>query len=250
MSCRSANSCVELGKALRALGFNIRDTQLAPLLGRALEGNASLGEVIRRLRSYLAGKGINLTAEQEATVFREALLGTKYEGKDLTPHLRKPPAPPRQIPEGVDPAAGWTWERWEEEHPNVGTKDNPVRIYTDKNGKEVRIYGKLDSSSKTPGHAEAMRNQAIRLAQSGEYSEIHFQHGWGTASGEKGATNKLFPDIIGVKRNGKVDAWEVWSDTDIKNKVDLDGRLDKGRKTLPEERQGDIFVIDPEPPPK
>jgi hypothetical protein len=58
-------------------------------------------------------------------------------------------------------------------------------------------------------------------------------------------TSGDIPDVIGVRRNGTVDAWEVQSKTD--NPQELQRRLVAGRNSLPPERQGTIQVIQPEP---
>jgi hypothetical protein len=247
LGCHMAEALNEIPTVTR----RFTQQQLSTVIGRALEGEADVAAATRRLRGFLADNGIHLTAEQEARVFGAALRDTRLAGADLTRHLVRPPAPPPQIPPGVDPAAGWTWDRWNA-IPNQGTAQNPIRIILDRNGQPVRIYGKLEGSSTTRGHFEAMRNQAIRLAESGEYAEIHFQHGWGTASGEASATNRLTPDVLGVRRTNvsrpaQVDGWEVWSNTDLSRSVDLNGKLTRGRASLPEGRRGTIEVIDPEP---
>jgi hypothetical protein len=234
----------ELNK-IPGIGRRFTNQQLAVAIGRAVEGEADVARATQQLRRFLADKKINLTAEQEAKVFAAAFQDTRLAGKDLTPHLVKPPPPPQQIPPGVDPTAGWTWGQWNA-LPNRGTEKNPMRIILDRNGNQVRIYGKLQGSSDTPGHWEAMRNQAIRLADSGEYSEIHFQRGWGTVSGEVGARNDLLPDVLAVRRNGGiVDSWEAISKTDDPGV--LRGRLRAGRKSLPKQRRGEINLLDPEP---
>jgi RHS repeat-associated protein len=120
------------------------------------------------------------------------------------------------------------------------------RVLRDPKGREVKIYGHERSSSKTPGHPEAIIHQAERMVESGEYKEIYLQRAWNTATGEAGAS-ELRPDVIGVRWNGKVDAWEVWSKTDISRNIDLKGRLQEGRKSLPKGRRGSLEVLDPEP---
>ena len=60
------------------------------------------------------------------------------------------------------------------------------------------------------------------------------------------SASRDIPDVIGVRRNGVVDAWEVRSATDPVR--DLEIRLENGMKTLPVERRGQIKVIEPEPP--
>jgi hypothetical protein len=108
----------------------------------------------------------------------------------------------------------------------------------------VPIYGQAESSSTTLGHSQAIIDHVNVLAQSGEYEYITLQRAWRTATGRVGSSS-LRPDVIGVRKNGIVDAWEVQSDTDIYS--DLLQRLREGRSSLPPERQGTIGVIQPTP---
>jgi hypothetical protein len=92
-----------------------------------------------------------------------------------------------------------------------------------------------------------MNRQVERMVESGEYEAIYLQRSWKTATGEIEAS-PLQPDVIGVRRNGGVvDAWEVRSKTDVSRNVDLKGRLEKGMKSLPKERRGEPYVLDPVP---
>jgi len=121
----------------------------------------------------------------------------------------------------------------------VPRRGMPMRL---ENG--VPIYGQAESSSTTLGHSQAIIDHANMLAQSGEYEYITLQRAWRTATGRVGSSS-LRPDVIGVRKNGIVDAWEVQSDTDIYS--DLLQRLREGRSSLPPERQGTIGVIQPTP---
>jgi hypothetical protein len=120
-----------------------------------------------------------------------------------------------------------------------------VRVIRDSQGRAVRIIGQAErASSVTPGHAAAMNNLAQRLAESGEYEAIYLQRSWRTATGEFRASSKM-PDVIAVRRNGIVDAWEVRSASDKPDA--LWQRLRQGMDSLPLERQGNIDVIPPAP---
>jgi hypothetical protein len=120
------------------------------------------------------------------------------------------------------------------------------QVLTDVNGRPVTIYGQAEAASSTTlGHAEAMNELANNLAQSGDYEYITLQRSWRTATGREG-TSSLIPDVIGVRRDGVVDAWEVLSKTD--SEVALRARLQEGMQSLPVARRGTIEVIPPKPP--
>ena len=118
------------------------------------------------------------------------------------------------------------------------------RTVTDSNGHPVTIYGQSSSSSTTPGHDRAIENQANRMAQSGTYEYVTMQRSWRTATGRVSRSGAI-PDVIGVRRDGRVDAVEVASRTD--DPAALRSRLVDGMSTLPAGRRGTVSVIDPEP---
>ena len=113
-------------------------------------------------------------------------------------------------------------------------------------GSTLTVWGQAEhATSTTPGHAEAMNNLVQRLAATGEYELVTLQRSWRTATGRVGTSGSI-PDVIGVRRNGVVDAWEVASRTD--DPAQLLQRLQQGRQSLPAERRGTIQVLPPEPP--
>lgn len=120
------------------------------------------------------------------------------------------------------------------------------RLLKDPQGREVKIYGQGErSSSKTLGHAEAMNNQVERMVESGQYESIYIQRSWRTATGEAGASTNI-PDVIGVRRDGVVDAFEVRSNTQTREQ--LDTKLAEDMKLLPKKRRGAFEPLEPEPP--
>ena len=126
---------------------------------------------------------------------------------------------------------------------NVATDLNGNSVIID--GKPVMVYGQAtQGSSTTPGHGDAMIDLIARLAPTGDYEYFTLQRSWRTATGRVAADGKI-PDVIGVRRNGKVDAWEVESTTD--DPAILRQRLSKGMNSLPLERRGNIDVIPPKP---
>lgn len=120
----------------------------------------------------------------------------------------------------------------------------PHRTVTDANGDKVTIWGQSKSTSKTRGHDAAMDAEAFSMATSGDYEYVTIQRAWRTATGRV-SPSTLIPDVIGVRRNGKVDAVEVRSHTDKTSK--LMERLRRGRRTLPEKHRGEVKVIEAGP---
>jgi Pretoxin HINT domain len=120
------------------------------------------------------------------------------------------------------------------------------------NGKPVEVFGQaFDSSSTTPGHGEAMVNLVTKLAPTGDYEYFTFQSSLRTATGRIfGRIHGEIPDVIGVRRDGKIDIWEVRSTSQMSGTArrELDAKVDRMIQSLPLERQGDGLVIDPEPP--
>jgi hypothetical protein len=123
----------------------------------------------------------------------------------------------------------------------IDSSGNPVII----DGRPIKVYGQaFRSSSTTPGHGDAMMDLVARLAPTGDYEYFTLQRSWRTATGRVGSSGDI-PDVIGVRRDGKVDAWEVQSATD--DPVSLRQRLSKGMNSLPLERRGNTDVIPSKP---
>ena len=88
------------------------------------------------------------------------------------------------------------------------------RMRTLANGDEVIVIGQAGrSTSKTSGHAEAMYQFIATQAKKHDYAYFTVQRSWRTATGGV-ATRRNIPDIIGVRIDGTIDAWEVVSKTD------------------------------------
>ena len=78
------------------------------------------------------------------------------------------------------------------------------------------------------------------MAKSGDYEYITLNRSWKVTTGLDDASS-LRPDIIGVRRNGLVDAFEVQSQSDAYDALLI--RLNKGMQTLPAKNQGSVRVI-------
>jgi RHS repeat-associated protein len=117
----------------------------------------------------------------------------------------------------------------------------------DHQGYKTVLYGQAKSSSTTPGHENAMMNKANEMGRSGKYLYVLLQRSWRTAL-DYTYNNPLFrkiPDIIGIRKDGRIEAYEVKSNTD--NVDMLRTRLEQSMKELPDEMQGDYDVLPPQP---
>lgn len=123
--------------------------------------------------------------------------------------------------------------------PRSGMK---ARTVIDAHGNQVKVWGQSRSPSKTPGHDAAMEARALQMARSGKYEYVTIQRSWRTATGRVGKSRRI-PDVIGVRRDGKIDAIEIRSKTDSPQV--LEKRLEEGMGTLPPTRRGETAVFDP-----
>jgi RHS repeat-associated protein len=103
----------------------------------------------------------------------------------------------------------------------------------------TRILGKAQNTM-TPGHAKVIARQVKNMAESGEYEYITLNRSWKVTTGLENASGRR-PDIIGVRRNGLVDAFEIKSKSDTK--ASLTKRLQEGMNTLPTRNQGSVHVL-------
>ncbi|WP_165603644.1 polymorphic toxin-type HINT domain-containing protein [Planctopirus hydrillae] len=114
------------------------------------------------------------------------------------------------------------------------------------NGRNVPIYGLPQNTGdmRCPGgmnmHAQTSINIAKAAAASGEYEYITLNRSWSKSSGNASSDSRR-PDVVGVRCDGKVDAWEAISKTDNPNT--LRDRVRSGMESLPLSRRGQIFVV-------
>jgi hypothetical protein len=115
-----------------------------------------------------------------------------------------------------------------------------LKVISDTEGKKIGIFGKLQGN--TPMHDQIVMQRAEELAATGRYKYITVNRGWRYATGE-GSSKR--PDIIGVRNDTKVDAWEVESPTD--NPYILQAKLTgpEGMQGIPEARRGIAGVLRP-----
>jgi hypothetical protein len=120
-------------------------------------------------------------------------------------------------------------------------EQRPLRVVTDKNGRKVGIYGKPQEDV-TDLHNKSVMKLAEDLAATGRYEYVTVNRGW-KYSTDKGTSKR--PDVIAVRRDGKVDAWEIESPTD--NPYLLHDRVtgEDGMRSIPEGRRGIAGVYRP-----
>ena len=80
------------------------------------------------------------------------------------------------------------------------------------------------------------------MARSGDYEYITIQRSWRTATDRVGQSRRI-PDLIGVRRDGRVDAFEVRSKSDRRDEPRK--RLREGMRSLPSKYRGQTQVLEP-----
>jgi len=114
----------------------------------------------------------------------------------------------------------------------------------DKPWKQI-IDGRAQGT-KTDGHRFRSYREAIKMAKSGDYVRVRLNRSYSTTTGVR-TTPRRLPDVIGVRKNGRVDAIEVPSATDsFKN---LTTRNFEAMNQLPEEWQGMFRIREITPTP-
>ena len=89
-------------------------------------------------------------------------------------------------------------------------------------------------------HAKTVDEVADKMADSGEYERIFVNRSYGTATDMN--VSKRRPDVIGVRKDGKVDVVEVVSKNDKPKQ--LEKRMEEGLQTLPKERRGKSSTVE------
>ncbi|MEW4370825.1 RHS repeat domain-containing protein [Paenibacillus kandeliae] len=100
------------------------------------------------------------------------------------------------------------------------------------------IYPSKPHTNKTSGHWEAMTEKAEELAKSDNIVKVYLNKGIGNEI--PGASPNRRPDVMAVRKDGKIDQYEVPSKTD--NIPDLIKRMVDNQKIMGE-RAGDIYIL-------
>ena len=104
----------------------------------------------------------------------------------------------------------------------------------------VPIYGSAQKTQ-TNGHWVRSMREAIEMARSGQYREIHLNRDWGSFTGGRVTGRK--PDVAGVRKSGEIDVVEVPSRSDQKKgNQHLIDRNDTLMQRLPAEERGRIII--------
>ena len=101
------------------------------------------------------------------------------------------------------------------------------------------IIGRAQSTG-TPGHAFRSYREAVQMARSGQYETIYLNRGYNKAFYPRYVSPNRRPDVLGIRRTGRVDAIEVPSRTDIIS--DLIRRNEEIMRRLPLERRGQVLI--------
>jgi hypothetical protein len=112
-----------------------------------------------------------------------------------------------------------------------------VKTPVDKSWKPL-IEGTAQKTG-TPGHQFRAYREAINMAKSGEYSRIRLNRAYSTTDEVQSLSTRR-PDILGVRRDGRIDAVEVPSRTD--NPAVLFDRNWEVMESLSDLRRGDVII--------
>lgn len=93
--------------------------------------------------------------------------------------------------------------------------------------------------TKTDGHQARSYREAIEMAKSGIYDKVRLNRAYSTTTGV-GTSPRRLPDVIGVRKDGRVDVVEVPSRSD--NIVNLIQRNQDAMQQLPEHMRGDVRI--------
>jgi RHS repeat-associated protein len=141
---------------------------------------------------------------------------------------------PKGTPPNGKSGLGINPRRPEDAKPTFSVKDSW--------GRDIPVYGQGERmSSTTPGHSELMKKIVEMYGKSGEYEYFTLQRTVGFSTGQ--GSGRKIPDVIGVRRDGKVDVWEVESRTD--NPFIADAQIKRLLETLPEKHRGTAKVLRP-----
>jgi hypothetical protein len=108
-------------------------------------------------------------------------------------------------------------------------------------GRMVQIYGSGQKtgmavcSNNVNAHGQTSINIAVDAAKTGAYEYLTLDRSWSTATGGASSYGRR-PDVIGIRCDGKVLAWEVISVTD--DMTELEMRVKAGYATLPAVNRG------------
>ncbi|WP_342538662.1 LXG domain-containing protein [Sporosarcina sp. FSL K6-1540] len=111
---------------------------------------------------------------------------------------------------------------------------------TGENVQDKINYPSKPHTNKTPGHWEAMIDKADELAKKDDVSKIYLNKG--LSNEIPGIKPNRRPDIMVVRKDRKIDQYEVPSKTD--NVEDLIERMEDNQRLLID-RAGDIFILPP-----
>jgi hypothetical protein len=99
------------------------------------------------------------------------------------------------------------------------------------------VWPSKPHTNNTPGHWETTVEEANNMAKSGKYDRIYVNKGIGNEV--PGAKPNNRPDILGVRKDGKIDQVEVPSKTD--DPLKLIDRMKRNKLTMGD-KAGDIRI--------
>ncbi|MER2169630.1 MAG: T7SS effector LXG polymorphic toxin [Psychrobacillus psychrodurans] len=180
-------------------------------------------ETLRDPNASKTDKGIALFSLTPMGKLKKAAEGIE-EGKDLLEHVM-------EVQKKAEKAKDTAKDAKKSVEDVTGIGKNP-------NGKIT--YPSKPHTNKTPGHWEAMVDKAEELAMQDNISKVYLNKG--LSNEIPGIRPNRRPDIMVVRKDGKIDQYEVPSKTD--NIYDLRKRMIDNQKLLGE-KAGDIYILPP-----
>lgn len=236
----------ELGVSLALLAIAVDSAGLARifrrLAGRVEHVNLSaktIAEIQQFSKLLETGEAQRLAAAKVA----HAITANKSFRNEALETVRKvhPNLTPHQAEEVLDALAAVGRAGEESGLQVVFRRDMPLRLAPSKQGQKVPIFGSSKSSSKTYLHAQTIDRLAGEFADKGDVAYIVLgDRSWRTATGRVASSNRR-PDLVVVRKDGRVDAYEVLSNHD--SVAILEARLKEGQRSLPARHQGDTDVF-------
>jgi hypothetical protein len=127
--------------------------------------------------------------------------------------------------------------------PRISTPPAPTAkpklALRDRSWKDL-IEGKAQKTG-TEGHRVRILREAITMAKSGQYDKIWLNRAYSTTTATRTIPRRL-PDIIGRRKNGRFNAVEVASKSDIGKIATLIKRNIEAMDQLPIDRQGAVLL--------
>jgi RHS repeat-associated protein len=221
---REARDLVRRFGALLAIGRQLALAFREIRAGNVGDGVKRLANAAGALNNLVGGKNRFLEAVQKFLVLAAAILGTIFSSAGNIQAAVGVPAPCSSGLSNTGPATPVM---------NVAVSGRNVPIYG-----EGQQTGTINCPNEVNKHRQTSINLARTAAATGNYEYLTLNRRWSTSTGGVSSDTRR-PDVIGVRCDGRVDAWEAISTHDTF--AELAARLTAGMATLPAANRGTAF---------